>query len=199
LFSDIEHHDVRSCRLSGPTLNPGALRTIRAELESAMLARFAAEGYIPERVLLQYSVDLRYQGQFSEIRVPLAETLDEATVEKLLADYLKEHQALYGHVGEHGTAIEAVNVRLVGRIASRAERSVLRPAENSRQSSTSREAYFGREYGLTPTPVIGRHELGERVAGPLLIDEYDSTIVVPPRMMARRDEQFNIVLEWADD
>jgi N-methylhydantoinase A len=45
---------------------------------------------------------------------------------------------------------------------------------------------------LIDTPVLTRRDLIESVAGPLLIDEYDSTIVVPPGMQARLDAQGNI-------
>ena len=54
-------------------------------------------------------------------------------------------------------------------------------------------AYFGSTLGWIETPVIGRGDLSASVAhGPLLIDEYDSTAVIPPRCTARLDSLANI-------
>ena len=61
-----------------------------------------------------------------------------------------------------------------------------------------RPAYFGADYGTIDTPVYRRCELTHGARGPLLIDEYDSTIVVPPSMRAALDEDLNIRLESAD-
>jgi len=46
--------------------------------------------------------------------------------------------------------------------------------------------YFGPEFGAVPTPVCGRVDLGsEWTKGPLLVEEFDSTTVVPPDGRAR--------------
>ena len=56
-----------------------------------------------------------------------------------------------------------------------------------------RDAYFGPGDGTLATPVVTRAALldGER-AGPFLVDEYDSTIVVPPECVARLDPFGNV-------
>src|SRR5262249_53790151 len=71
LFSGIEHHDVRSCSLSGPALNPEAFHAIRAEMQARMVAQFHCEGLGTDQVRFDWSVDVRYRGQASEIRIPL--------------------------------------------------------------------------------------------------------------------------------
>jgi N-methylhydantoinase A len=38
---------------------------------------------------------------------------------------------------------------------------------------------------------------GQPSAGPLIVDEYDATVVVPPGWLVRRDEAANLVLERA--
>jgi N-methylhydantoinase A len=44
-----------------------------------------------------------------------------------------------------------------------------------------RRAYFGRETGFLDAPVLGEADIGPTPkAGPILIDKYDTTIVVPP-------------------
>ena len=43
--------------------------------------------------------------------------------------------------------------------------------------------------------VVTRESLSESTTGPLFLDEYDATIVVPPRWTARLDESGNLVME----
>jgi N-methylhydantoinase A len=59
-----------------------------------------------------------------------------------------------------------------------------------------RDAYYGKEIGVVSTPVIGRGDLnGSHRQGPLVIEEYDSTTLVPPNSAARLDEMGNIIVE----
>jgi len=39
------------------------------------------------------------------------------------------------------------------------------------------------------------HELGYATAGPLIVEEYEGTTVVPPNCAARLDQAGNIVIE----
>ena len=59
----------------------------------------------------------------------------------------------------------------------------------------SRRAYFGADHGSIDTPVVTRADIDDGARGPLLIDEYDSTTVVPPGWSVRRDDEGNLVLE----
>ncbi|HWM77896.1 MAG TPA: hydantoinase/oxoprolinase family protein, partial [Methylomirabilota bacterium] len=65
-----------------------------------------------------------------------------------------------------------------------------------RARSGEREAYFGPGHGVIRTPVIGREDLDARPRpGPLLIDEYDATTLVPPDCPAHLDAHGNIVID----
>jgi len=58
-----------------------------------------------------------------------------------------------------------------------------------------RKGYFGEEYGQLDVDVITRGSLtGETRHGPLIIEEYDSTIVVPPDWSASLDEWGNVLI-----
>ena len=58
-------------------------------------------------------------------------------------------------------------------------------------------AYFGTRWGAIDTPVVTRSSLREVTQGPLLIDEYDSTVVVPPATRVWLDDLRNVVMEGA--
>ena len=196
LFSGVEHHDVRSCLLSGETLNANALEGIKTEMQRNMLAQFETEGYPADQVTLSCSVDVRFKGQASEIRISVAdEHFTEMTVKTLYITFETEHERLYGHRSDPDNPVEVVAVRLIGQAGIRGQQGVLNPAERLGARALSREAYFGESWGTIDTPVISRHDLGtEGTTGPLLIDEYDSTIVVPPDYRGHLDREGNILM-----
>ena len=59
----------------------------------------------------------------------------------------------------------------------------------------SRNAYFGPEAGWLETPVVGRSDLAGGAAGPLIVEEYDATCLVPPGARASLDDYGSIVLD----
>ena len=193
LFSGIEHHDVRSCSLTGAGLTPDALAALLAEMERPMLAQFATEGVAAADVSFHSSVDMRFRGQASEIRIAYQA---ETPLTTLLATFEQEHEQLYGHRSDPDNPVEVVAVRLVGRTAApeiqRLGETSKAIASDPKGQGITRPAYFGADGGLIDTPVLTRRDLTDNVAGPLLIDEYDSTIVVPPGMQAKLYAQENI-------
>jgi N-methylhydantoinase A len=71
------------------------------------------------------------------------------------------------------------------------------PNISGRNGTATRRAYFGEGVGMVETTVLGRAEIDGTMQGPLLIDEYDSTTVVPPGARVTCDEYANIVMEFA--
>ena len=60
-----------------------------------------------------------------------------------------------------------------------------------------RPAYFPVSGGFVPTPVLDRAALrpGDTVAGPALIEERESTLVLPPGARATCDAALNLVVD----
>lgn len=196
LFSGVEHHEVYSCLLSGDALSAETLGGIQSDLKRKMLSRFRAEGYSAERVAFAQSVDVRFRGQASEIRIPLPESpASEAAIESLRRAFEREHRQLYGHTSDPDNPVEVVAVRLIGSAGHRKTGGRMRADRRHVRTLPSRPAYFGTKRGTVETPVIDRTELTGPQVGPLLIDEYDSTIVVPPGIRVNRDRRDFVVLD----
>ena len=71
-----------------------------------------------------------------------------------------------------------------------------RGMSGGRGESVEREVYFGPRDGWIATPVVSRASLaGGTSAGPLIVEEYDSTTVVPLGCSVRLDEWSNITVE----
>jgi N-methylhydantoinase A len=54
---------------------------------------------------------------------------------------------------------------------------------------------FAREIGLIETPLLRRAELSEPIAGPIAIEEPDTTIIVPPGSRASLDRWGNVRID----
>ena len=198
LYSDVERHGVRSCLLAIETLRPREIEQLRETLEKDMLAWFRRGRYPAERIRLAWSVDMRFRGQTSEIRVPLpGGTLTPQDVDSLRQTFEDEHERLYGHRSAAGHTVEVLAVRLVGKAARDRTEGILQPPELQGETAPSRIAYFGSRWGTVDAPVVTRTSLREVAQGPLLVDEYDSTVVVPPATRVWLDDLHNVVMEGA--
>ena len=196
LFSNVEHHGVRSCLLTTEALFPREIERLRGTLRNEMLAWFKQEGYSADRVRFGYSVDMRSRGQTSEIRIPLpAKPLTAEAVSALREAFEDEHERLYGHRSDAENTVEVLAVRLVGKAMRDQTEGFIQPLEPKGETASSRMAYFGSRWGAIDTPVVARASLHGSTTGPLLIDEYDSTVVVPPATRVWLDDRQNIVME----
>jgi N-methylhydantoinase A len=195
LLTGVEHHDIRSCLLAGAEQIDAGMRQIGAQLRAHMLDRFQTENFVAGQVTLSWSVDMRFGGQTSDIRIALHGEPEQTHARALRSAFETEHERLYGHRSDPDNPVEVTAIRLIGRADLGAQATTLRPVTTYTPVVQSRRAYFGPEWGSIETPILARADLATGRAGPLLIDEYDSTAVVPPGMRAWLDEQNQIVME----
>jgi N-methylhydantoinase A len=193
--SDIKHDAVRThlVRLDGDALP--ALRAVFADLRAAAARQLGDDGFPPERMRWEHSLDLRYLGQAFELNLPV-------DPEALAADGIARafhgaHRQTYGHADETA-AVELVNVRLT------AFGAVTRPPL-ARYVSASRDladalveerpVYFDGRF--VPCPVYERDRLPDaaRFSGPAVVEEFGSTTVVFPGWAARVDGFGNLRLD----
>ena len=194
LEADLEHHLVRTFMRSLDTTTleavAGAFDAMEAEGRE-ILAGASKDG----RLELTRFVDLRYTGQSYELTIPLpAEGDPAARLASLVEAFAAEHERTYGHASRTDP-ISLVNLRLTAGVRDRAARGAGRLPAAPAASHSDREVWFGRDEGLRTVPVLGRADLDATPrSGPLLVDEYDATTLVPPRAAACLDEHGNIVI-----
>jgi N-methylhydantoinase A len=198
LVSGIEHHDVRSCRLVGESLTAKAIDNLICQMKTPMIGQFQTESVPVERLKFSIAAEVRYHGQASQIRVPVNDSVDgPSPIERMTTNFEEEHELLYGHRAEAGSDIEVVAVRLIGRAAADIDVE-FGNLDGTGASGETRLAAFGPPWGQIETPLVARAALRGGKEGPLIIDEYDATIVIPPGWRAEFDEFGNIVMESVD-
>lgn len=192
LEAELEHHLVR-------TLNAPLAQLTDDLVERAFQALAdEARGLIGEAASLEIerAVDAKYAGQSFELTIPLPGPKTPATV--IAEIFAREHERSYGHRTDRDP-VQIVNIRIVARIPRDGLRSALPQVATSakeRFGGGKRKAYFGQHYGTLATPILDRLDLARAKPryGPLLIDEYDATTLVPPGCSARLDGFDNIVI-----
>ena len=95
--------------------------------------------------------------------------------------------------------MELVTAQVLGRGLGERPRVPERLNLDDREvAARSRRAYFGRAQGWIDTPVVARAALAGGGAGPCIVEEYDSTCLVPPGVRANVDGRGNLVLTRPD-
>lgn len=188
LAADIEHHYVQTYFKKTREADLTELNATMNRIEKHVVDLLARQGFSESEIDLHCYTDMRYSGQSYELTIPVeSTTVTGDTISRLEDAYDEEHEKTYGHKGGEGEDYTFVNFRVIGRVARRSSTAV-HSTNGFKPRQDSREAYFGPEHGLVETPVLSRADLDTQPReGPLLIDEYDSTTVVPPACRAWLD------------
>ncbi len=193
LEADLEHHYVRTVMLSSSDADAEALSRALGEIEAQAHRERRCDTSAP--LECARFADLRYRGQAFELTIPLPNRqLSPHDVVALVEEFGREHERTYGHRAKD-EPVEIVNVRLVAR--ARRQRlaigdGAVRPEPVN--VGITRDAYFGKSVGMLATATVSRTGLGTGRAGPLIVEEYDATTLVPPGCVARLDEFGNIAI-----
>jgi N-methylhydantoinase A len=198
LYANVEHHYARTFRRLLRQSDPAEISRAWDALAQQALDQLAAQGFAGARAQLKRSAALHYKGQTYELVVPAPDgPVDARFLAALEEAFGAEHERTYGHRAGPEEPCELVAIQVVGtgvREGSAVpERVVLSRGEPAPQPP--RRGYFGPEHGWIDTPVLRRSELGAARAGPLIIEEYDATCLVPPGARAELDTGGNIVIE----
>ena len=153
-----------------------------------------------EKMTFKKFADLRFQGQAYELNIPFQNSLlNEEELKRLASSFEKKHLTRYGHAFSGEFPIELVNLRLVG-IKSTSMPELTHAAKDSKYELCSRKAYFGPNIGLVKSRVVSRDGLeNNAIEGPLIIEDYEGTVVVPPDCKAYLDDIGNIIIEIPDN
>ncbi|WP_022873769.1 hydantoinase/oxoprolinase family protein [Nesterenkonia alba] len=159
-------------------------------------------GFPDEALEVAYSADVRYAGQDRTITTPLKAEWLEGEADELLgglaAEFTRRHRQRYGH-GEETAAIQIVTMRC------RAIAPVQRPrpkgsfSTEGAQAVSHRPIWFEETGWAEQVPVYERDTMtaADTLAGPCVVDEWTTTVIVPPNWTAALDDIGNLVLTYA--
>jgi N-methylhydantoinase A len=194
LLVDIRH-DLSAMFLAHvDTVDRDALEAEFGKLEAEAHERLAAEGVPAEQMSIQRLVDMRYLGQWRSLTVPVSAPVD---LEDATARFHAEHERAYNYRRD-GSPVEIyrLGLRAVGVTPKpQLKRHELNGAGAA--PTTSRHVHFDSSGAAVETAVYVRADLpaGAKVEGPAIVEQFDSTTLVPPGWRAEVDEWLNIRMQ----
>lgn len=189
----------RMSQLSAPELEARF-----AELEELARNQLEEDGIPADRCVIQRVADCRYLGQGYELRVEAdSGAVDDGWAATLTADFHDAHEREYSRrFEESDIEIPNIRVRGIGLIPPLQMPEVARGGESPAAALRhEREAWFRVDGKLRelPTRFYAREALaaGNRIDGPAVINQYDTTTVIPPGLTAEID-RFGNILVWIE-
>ena len=158
-----------------------------------------AEGLDVDKVTTAWTADLRYAGQAFELTamVPAKSelpTFDAETLTALIAEFHRRHETVNGYAMD-GHAVELVNLRLSVAAIRPSAGGVESGNDNEPAMAASRPVWFA-DVGFVETPVRDRASLatGSTFKGPMIVEQMDTTLVIPPAATATVHADGDLIL-----
>lgn len=197
LEADFKNEFVQTYIRSTVGLDPNAVWTRFAELESKAKSWLEEQEVSAADASIQYTLDLRYEQQGFEVSVDVSEDLvrEKGGLEPILADYHALHERLYGV--RFTVPVELVALRVVARGATPPVNEAAPAGAGSDVKAAimeTRPAYFDGAWHDTPHYDRSKLGVGSRVEGPAIIRQYDTTTVLLPAHYAEIDDHGNVLI-----
>ena len=177
-----------------------------AALEKEALRQFAVDKIDKKRIRLERIVDARYEGQGYELRVdaPAGGPIDAKWLKAVKNEFHSAHEKEFSRRFEDvDVQIANIRVRAIGQMPG------LKPVNVKKGTATppkgalklTADAWFEKNGKLAKvkTKFYERTELlaGNKIQGPAIITQFDSTSVVPPGYSAEVDKHGNLIIKYS--
>jgi N-methylhydantoinase A len=193
LLVDIRHDLSAMFLRRADAADPAEIEAEFAKLEREARERLRHERVPDEQVSLQRSIAMRYLGQWRSLSVPTG--VGAEAVADAVARFHDEHERAFSYRRD-GAAVEIYQLELQA-IGVTPKPDLARhdaPPSELPAPQALRDVRF--DGVAISTPVYRREDLaaGVRFTGPVVIDQLDSTTLVPPGVDAEVDAWLNIIL-----
>ncbi len=157
------------------------------------------EGVPHENMRFIRQIDMRYVGQWRTLTVPVDLSEPESALEVALKKFHAEHERAYSY-SDPKREVEIFALKLVtqGIIPKPTMPKVRETGDAESALTGSRQVYFEEAGGYVETAVYNRDKLlpGARIQGPAIVEQLDSTVVLPPDTASVVDPYLNIITNF---
>jgi N-methylhydantoinase A len=189
LGAAIEHHHARTLQAPANGVDLVAVNHCLAELDEAGRRRMKEEGVPTGAVRVAYAADMRYVGQAYELEVPISVPVTPERIPLILSAFHGVHERVYGYARTQ-QPVEFVNFRAVHTYPLPPPALAPTARAGGRLDDArvgERRAFFDGAFVPTAIYDRGRLPTGARVAGPAIVEQPDTTTVIPPGQAALVD------------
>lgn len=194
LLVDVEHDLTRTFIAEATPDVVDDIETTFAEMEHEIGDRLAHENIDDEQVRMDHEVKMRYTGQWRSLAVPCSRPIDD--IEAVRDRFHRQHERTYAF-SDTDQPIEIYGLHVTGRgVVEKPSFPEIDAGDASSAKTGTREAYFESAGEFVTTDIYDRSQLGAGATfdGPAIVEQMDSTVVVPPTATAEVDETGNIII-----
>jgi N-methylhydantoinase A len=199
IISDVKYNYMATspARLDNATACK-KLNTLFGDVEVRGIKHLEADGFAKKDIAIKRSMDMRYVGQVHECTVDIGSfEINEKSIAKVKDAFHKRHEELYTYSERHN-AVEVVNIEstVFGRIEKPKLPSYGKGSGVKAALKGYRKAIFDVSGNATKTPIYDGEMIGAgaKIAGPAIIEEITTTIVVEPGWSAVLDATGSYVM-----
>jgi N-methylhydantoinase A len=176
-------------------IDPAAMSAMYDDM-GAQAVDVVRQSAVTSEIVVVRTADARYVGQGYELTVPVPSgRLDAAALATVRKSFDEIYAARYGYASP-GEPVEIVTWKLSA--IGGAPRINLAKAQtvSGTAKKGERRAYFPERRGYVDTPVYDRYALaaGATITGPAIVEERESTTVLPPGTRATVDAYANLIV-----
>ena len=190
---------ARSCARRQSKLDFAEIDALYADMRGSALADFASIGIAESLLTFQPTVEMRYVGQYHEVEMDLpAEALNADNLPLLMENFHTKYHKLYTYSMKWREA-EFLTFRLKVTAPPKpmqmtAEKQASGSVESARRGS--RACLYAGSSERVDTPVYDWDKMrpGHKIAGPALVDDKTTTVLVVPNFTGEVDAYRNLVL-----
>lgn len=192
LLVNIQHDFSESFMASAAETKPVDIETAFGRLEAMASERLTYEGVAAKDIVLQRNVEMMYQGQWRSLAVPAPANVSDIDV--LIDGFHTEHEREFNYRRDDApVSIFRVALTATGMVP-KAKLQTHDVKKNTPTTDNTREVWF--EGKAFMAMVFERDNLaaGAMFVGPAIVEQFDSTTVIPPATTAEVDTYMNIII-----
>lgn len=198
LLVDLRHDFSKTVIMSTRDPDIGRLEEDICQLEREAAERLREEGLPDDRIQILRYLDLQYVGQWRSLTVVCPHPLNISTIQEASFRFHQEHEREYMY-SRPDQEVEVHGLRVSGLGLTRKPEFKRHPGGGTLQAALKgqRKVFFSEVGGFSETSVYDRAKLspGLIFGGPAILEQMDSTVVVPPGMRARVDDYLNLIID----
>lgn len=192
LLVDIQHDFSDSFMRAAESTAPAEIESAFQRIEDEARAQLTREGVEAKDMMLQRTVEMMYQGQWRSLEVSVPSKIVDT--DDLIEAFHEEHAREYSYSRKDApVSLFRVAVKAIG-IVPKAEPAKTKVKTYTPEAASQRKVWFdGKAHDAA---IYDREKMtaGATFTGPAIVEQFDSTTVVPPGMKAEVDAYMNILI-----
>ncbi|MGI8312710.1 hydantoinase/oxoprolinase family protein [Saccharopolyspora hattusasensis] len=195
LIADVKYDYVTAVGSDVAECTAGGVECVLADQAELGRKTLEADGFTEQDVAVEHIAEMSFSKQLYSIRVPLGDEREAWTPDRLAEEFHRQYLAIYHGRNPSGT-IRLISLRTVVTGKRQAVKQVM-ATSTEHAPAHERTVFFGD--GTHTVPVLRRESLlpGQHLQGPLVVEQSDTTIVLPPATSATVHENGSLIVKVA--